>query len=208
MADFFWHNKDVRKSHWLAWDKLCGRKEAGGLGFWKMGAFNLAILAKQLWRIVSNTDIVLSRLLKHKYFPTSDVLTATPSQGYSFTWKSIPNSLYLDETADALIEEGGETWNEGLSCSVFWFENAELILNIPLELGTSDVFRWHYERNVVSPEVRLFAWEVCGDALLVLSPCRSAECYKASLRVRHLGAEGLEATRQAIHSISESDVVG
>ncbi|KAL0364177.1 UNVERIFIED_CONTAM: hypothetical protein Sangu_0515300, partial [Sesamum angustifolium] len=130
-----------------------------------------------------------------------------------------PNSLYLDETADALIEEGGETWNEGLIRSVFRFENAELILNIPLELGTSDVFRWHYERNgqywvrsadslltragvarsvpsssvknmlswnivwhaVVSPEVMLFAWEVCGDALLVLSPYRSAECILTKL---------------------------
>ncbi|KAL0361578.1 UNVERIFIED_CONTAM: hypothetical protein Sradi_3842300 [Sesamum radiatum] len=48
MVDFFWHNKRVRKIHWIAWNKRCARREAGGLGFRKVRDFNLAILAKQL----------------------------------------------------------------------------------------------------------------------------------------------------------------
>ncbi|KAL0444084.1 UNVERIFIED_CONTAM: putative mitochondrial protein [Sesamum latifolium] len=68
MADFFWHNKGVRKIHWLAWNKMCESKEDGGLGFRKLNTVNLAMLAKQIWRIISNPDSLLSRLLKHKYF--------------------------------------------------------------------------------------------------------------------------------------------
>ncbi|KAL0378864.1 UNVERIFIED_CONTAM: putative mitochondrial protein [Sesamum radiatum] len=89
MSDFFWHNKGIRKIHWISWENLCVRKEEGGLGFQKMGAFNLAMLAKQLWRIISQPHCLLSRVLKQKYFPTTDVLSGSASQGCSFTWRSI-----------------------------------------------------------------------------------------------------------------------
>ncbi|KAL0403891.1 UNVERIFIED_CONTAM: hypothetical protein Sradi_2029900 [Sesamum radiatum] len=47
MADFL-HNKHVKKIHWLAWDKVCARKDEGGLDFRRMCAFSRAMLAKQL----------------------------------------------------------------------------------------------------------------------------------------------------------------
>ncbi|KAK4402922.1 hypothetical protein Sango_1032900 [Sesamum angolense] len=45
-ANFFWHNGDRRRIHWLAWDKMCRSKLESGLGFRNLKAFNLALLAK------------------------------------------------------------------------------------------------------------------------------------------------------------------
>ncbi|KAL0433566.1 UNVERIFIED_CONTAM: hypothetical protein Slati_2690900 [Sesamum latifolium] len=89
MADFLWHSNDSRKVHWIAWDKMCVPKDEGGLGFRRLGAFNLTMLAKQLWLIISNLNALLSRMLKQKYFPHTDVLQAVAWPGCLFTWRSI-----------------------------------------------------------------------------------------------------------------------
>ncbi|KAL0445965.1 UNVERIFIED_CONTAM: putative mitochondrial protein [Sesamum latifolium] len=80
--------KCVRKIHWIAWDKLCVHKEEEGLGFRKLN-FQSCNARKQLCRIVSRPNSLLNRMLKSKYFPTSDALTAPICQGCSFTWTSI-----------------------------------------------------------------------------------------------------------------------
>ncbi|KAL0409377.1 UNVERIFIED_CONTAM: putative mitochondrial protein [Sesamum radiatum] len=89
MADFLWHNKGGRRIHWLAWNKLCAKKVEGGLGFRKMSAFNQAMLAKQLWRVISKSNNLLSRIWKQRNFPTSDIFEARVAAGCSFTWRSV-----------------------------------------------------------------------------------------------------------------------
>ena len=48
---------------WLSWDKLCESKECGGMGFKELKYFNLALLAKQGWRLQIGHNSLLYRFL-------------------------------------------------------------------------------------------------------------------------------------------------
>jgi hypothetical protein len=53
----------------------------------------MAMLAKQGWRLLHNLDSLCARVIKAKYYPGSDVLSACPSGNMSYTWRSILKGL-------------------------------------------------------------------------------------------------------------------
>jgi hypothetical protein len=59
------------------------------MGFRDFQSFNLAMLAKQGWRLISNPDSLCAQILRAKYYPDGDILKAGPKAGSSFTWQSI-----------------------------------------------------------------------------------------------------------------------
>lgn len=66
----FWQGQegDSKRIHWLNWDKLSEPKYNGRLGFRDLMEFNVALLAKQLWRIITGPNLLMSRILKARYF--------------------------------------------------------------------------------------------------------------------------------------------
>ena len=90
MEGFWWGDSEVQKRmHWMAWWKMCIPKKNGGMGFRDLHAFNLAMLAKQCWRLITNPDTLCARVLRAKYYPHGDLLKVGPKSGSSFTWQSI-----------------------------------------------------------------------------------------------------------------------
>ena len=63
------------------------------MGFRDIQAFNLAMLAKQGWRILSKPSSLMAHLYKAKYYQNGDVLNASLGSRPSYAWKSIHKSL-------------------------------------------------------------------------------------------------------------------
>lgn len=98
--------RDERKMAWLSWDKLCNSKAEGGLGFRQLKQFNLALLAKQRWRIQTQHESLVCRVYKAKYFPCTDFIHASLGTHPSYTWRSLMAAQHLVKK--------GTRWNTGM----------------------------------------------------------------------------------------------
>lgn len=91
MNTFLWRNSGSNNSDimWLSWDKMCSVKEAGGLGFRKLKDFNVSRLAKQAWRLINNSNPLVTKLMHARYYPEIDLFTAMMGNNPSYVWRSI-----------------------------------------------------------------------------------------------------------------------
>lgn len=90
IRSFWWGQRgEEKKICWLRWELLCKPKAEGGMGFRDMESFNLALLAKQGWRLIKNPDSLAARVRKAKYFARTEFLTARPRPTSSYLWRSI-----------------------------------------------------------------------------------------------------------------------
>ncbi|PNX90290.1 ribonuclease H, partial [Trifolium pratense] len=68
MNSFWWgggsNNKGIR---WLAWDRMIHPKTRGGLGFRDIYAFNLAMIAKQGWNLMTKPHTLVAKLYKARW---------------------------------------------------------------------------------------------------------------------------------------------
>ncbi|CAL8993088.1 unnamed protein product [Prunus brigantina] len=89
LAQFWWSKSDGRGIHWRKWKFLCHHKSEGGLGFRELTSFNQALLCKQGWRLLEFPSSLIARMLKARYYPNADFLTAPGGSLPSFTWQSL-----------------------------------------------------------------------------------------------------------------------
>lgn len=73
----------------MAWERICVTKEDGGLRFRELRKFNIAMLAKQGWRLLNNDNPLVTSLVKARYYPNSDFLNAKLGFNPSYIWRSI-----------------------------------------------------------------------------------------------------------------------
>ena len=65
---YWWAQQDKEnKMHWVSWEDICRRKEEGGLGYRDLHVFNLAMLARQGWRILQNPNSLCAQALMAPY---------------------------------------------------------------------------------------------------------------------------------------------
>ena len=90
MAKYWWaQTKEEKKIHWINWKKLCSPKAKGGMGFRDIQAFNLALLAKQAWRLIHHTHSLFHQVYKARYFPTCLFMEAELGHNPSYVCRSL-----------------------------------------------------------------------------------------------------------------------
>jgi hypothetical protein len=69
---------------------MCNSRKERGMGFRDFEAFNLVLLAKQAWRLLTVPSSLCARVLRARYFSNTDLLHERycPARG-SFTWRTI-----------------------------------------------------------------------------------------------------------------------
>lgn len=89
--EYWWKSGTGQRKgiHWQSWESMSMSKGRGGLGFRSLYGFNVALLGKQVWRLVNCPDLLVSRVLKAKYFPKSSMLHATKGSNSSSVWVGI-----------------------------------------------------------------------------------------------------------------------
>lgn len=63
--------------------------DRGSMGFRNLGCFNQALLAKQLWCIISQLDSFVANILKEKYLRYWDIWSVRVKNLVSLLWKSL-----------------------------------------------------------------------------------------------------------------------
>ncbi|KAG8481388.1 hypothetical protein CXB51_026145 [Gossypium anomalum] len=81
----------------------------GGPGIRYLRLFNLALLGRQVWRLINNKDSLCFKVPSSKYFPEGNIFKAKKEDKASFTWSSI--------AAGAKVLKDGFGWQgmEGLN---------------------------------------------------------------------------------------------
>ncbi|KAL5582216.1 hypothetical protein UlMin_014658 [Ulmus minor] len=91
IRSFWWGSpSNGRKTLCLkAWDALCKPKSCGGLGLRKMPDFNMALLVKWGWNLLTCSNSLCLAILRARYLPNDRFFDASPKPGDSRFWKSI-----------------------------------------------------------------------------------------------------------------------
>lgn len=84
----------VKKIVWVKWEVVCLPKELGGLGVKNLEWFNLALLGKWGWRLLTERDSLWSCILRSKYGSFSKVVESCKvrrvwGKGLSTWWRDI-----------------------------------------------------------------------------------------------------------------------
>jgi hypothetical protein len=96
MSQFWWgHNSNQGQVHWMSWERLGAPKNRGGMGFRDFEVFNLALLAKQRWRILANLSSLVACVMKDKYYSWEDFMEGKLGRRPSFVWSSITKAKPL-----------------------------------------------------------------------------------------------------------------
>jgi hypothetical protein len=94
LRKFWWGSKEgERKPSWVSWKEMCKPKNMGGLGFRDIELFNLALLARQGWRLLQNPETLSVKILKARYYPSTDLLHAELGSAPSQVWRAIQYGL-------------------------------------------------------------------------------------------------------------------
>ena len=93
MNAFLWGGANGKGVKWLSWKRLCAPKDFGGLGLKELKKFNMAMIAKQGWRLLTEANKLVSAVMKARYYSDSSVLNVKLGSNPSYVWRGIYQAL-------------------------------------------------------------------------------------------------------------------
>jgi len=197
ISHYWWgDDNNHKKIHWQEWSKLCLPKGEGGMGFRDLQSFNEAMLAKQVWRLLSDLDSLCARVLGTRYYPDGKLLNARMKPGSSYTWQSILTGLECFKL--------GYIWRVGDGTEInIWEDNwipRSHNLKIQTRRGNNLVTRVNELINPVDftwdePLIRSIFWGIYVRRILQIPITLGREDFVAW----HYNRNGLFLVRSAYH---------
>ncbi|KAG8646017.1 hypothetical protein MANES_10G114416v8 [Manihot esculenta] len=167
----------------MAWDRLVKYKGAGGLGFKRIHDFNLALLGKQCWRLLTRPSSIVARVIKARYFPSSSLWTTSLGHNPSYVWRSIWESW-------SLVQQG-IVWQVGSGSDIFVWHSPWLydphdsfISTLPLEPYVQQILSIPLGRSWVSDCI---SWKLERDGEFSVKSTYKLQCSYASPSTSILG---------------------
>ena len=155
-------SEDHRKIAWTNWDFVCVLKEEGGLGVRRLGEFNMSLLGKWCWSMLTDKEGLWYRVLKARYGEVGDRLREGGRHD-SMWWRSICRvrgrvgegvGSWFDDNVRRLVGDGRTT--------LFWFDH--WIGETPLRFKFPRLFDLAINKECTVKEMESLGWEVEGRA--------------------------------------------
>ncbi|XP_074342618.1 uncharacterized protein LOC141680232 [Apium graveolens] len=141
-------NRGIR---WMSYERLCTVKEDGGLGFKSLRTFNVAMLAKQAWRLINNVNPLVTNLMRARRRIGDGLSTRIwkvpwvlcPENGCLTT--KMPEEL-KDATVVGLLDEEKLHWDEEILNDLCNKRDREFIKQVPVTRTTNaDTWFWLFD---------------------------------------------------------------
>ncbi|XP_074308232.1 uncharacterized protein LOC141643100 [Silene latifolia] len=88
--NYLWSGGDqFSKSPPMSWEKVCKAKKYGGLGIIDCRLWNVALIGKYVWWLVSKADHLWIKWVSHVYIKDQEWLDYQPTNNSSWTWRKI-----------------------------------------------------------------------------------------------------------------------
>ncbi|KAH9748984.1 putative reverse transcriptase/RNA-dependent DNA polymerase [Citrus sinensis] len=198
MNSFWWGRKGPGNGGiiWMKWERMCKPKTHGGIRFKRLHVFNVAMLGKQGWRLLTNPNILVARLFKVRYYPNTSFAEARLGSNPRYVWRSIltahptiirgsriqiggdngfisstiPANI-TSATVDSLMVPNQCKWDYDVVADIFNSRDRDLIFRIPLG-SRWDVDTWYW----LPDSKGLYMVRSCYRMLdsMLSPPCNSA----------------------------------
>ncbi|KAL9682468.1 hypothetical protein QQ045_014267 [Rhodiola kirilowii] len=176
LVNFWWNNKKCKGVHWIRRELLMEPKNNGGIGFKNLDIFNEALIMRLCWRIVTYPDLLMSRVIKGKYFPTGSLETALLGYRSSNIWQSIMKVRDVFCRGLSWLENETQCcWNQ-TSNGIFTTSSAYALIkkcqedNDGYRAEQSDKTRWTkfwrvFWASKVPNKIKVFNWRLFYNSL-------------------------------------------
>lgn len=73
----------------MSWETMSRSKKNDGLGFRQLYDFNITLLGRKGWRLITEQNSLASKVFKARYYPNNSFLTVKLGTNPIYIWRSM-----------------------------------------------------------------------------------------------------------------------